>query len=111
VHAAFSKALGDLSKLWVALVLAIGVGAVIPGYVLAELLASISGSGHPWAIPAAVLFGVPVCASIIVLLPLGTTLLGKGVSIGAVTALTMGASGFSLPEGIMLSKVLPRALL
>jgi uncharacterized protein len=84
---------------------------VIHGYVPAELLARVAGPDRPWAIPAAALLGIPVYASVIVLLPLGTTLLAKGVGIGAVTAFLMGASGFSLPEGIMLSRVLPRGLL
>lgn len=108
---AFSKALTDLRKLWVPLVLAIAVGAVIHGYVPADLVAAVAGPEQPWAIPAAALLGVPVYASIIVLLALGTTLLAKGVGVGAVTAFLMGASGFSLPEGILLSKILARALL
>jgi uncharacterized protein len=108
---AFSRALADLKKLRVALALAIAVGAVIHGYVPADLLARIAGPEQPWAVPAAALLGVPVYASVVVLLPLGTSLLAKGVGIGAVTAFLMGASGFSLPEGIMLSKILPRALL
>jgi uncharacterized protein len=111
LRASFSKALGDLRKLWVALALAIVVGAVIRGYVPADLLVSVAGPDRPWAIPAAALLGVPVYASVVVLLPLGTTLLAKGVGMGAVTAFLMGASGFSLPEGIMLSKILPRDLL
>jgi uncharacterized protein len=108
---AFSKALTDLRKLWVALALAIVVGAIIHGYVPADLLARIAGPEQAWAIPAAALLGVPVYASVVVLLPLGSSLLAKGVGIGAVTAFLMGASGFSLPEGIMLSKILPRGLL
>jgi uncharacterized protein len=111
LRTAFSKALTDLKKLWVALALAIGVGAAIHGYVPADLLARIAGPEQPWAIPAAALLGVPVYASVVVLLPLGTSLLAKGVGIGAMTAFLMGASGFSLPEAIMLSKILPRGLL
>jgi uncharacterized protein len=111
VRSAFGRAVADLRKLWLPLLLAIGVGAVIHGYVPAELLARVAGPDRPWAIPAAALLGIPVYASVIVLLPLGTTLLAKGVGIGAVTAFLMGASGFSLPEGIMLSRVLPRGLL
>jgi uncharacterized protein len=111
LRAAFTRALGDLRKLWLALALAIAVGAAIHGYVPAELLASVAGPDRPWAIPAAAVLGVPVYASVVVLLPLGTSLLAKGVGIGAVTAFLMGASGFSLPEGIMLARILPRGLL
>lgn len=111
LRAAFGRAIGDLRKLWIPLVLAIGVGAVIHGYVPADLLARVAGPDSLWAIPAAALLGVPVYASIVVLLPLGASLLAKGVGIGAVTAFLMGASGFSVPEGILLSRVLPRGLL
>lgn len=111
LRTALGKAVLDLRKLWLALVLAIVVGAVIRGYVPADLLARVAGPEQPWAIPAAALLGVPVYASVVVLLPLATTLLAKGVGVGAVTAFLMGASGFSLPEGIMLSRILPRDLL
>ncbi|HEY0971493.1 MAG TPA: permease [Gemmatimonadales bacterium] len=111
LSAAFGKALLDLRKLWLPLVLAIAVGAVIHGYAPADLLARVAGPDQPWAIPAAALLGVPVYGSVVILLPLGTTLLAKGVGVGAVTAFLMGASGFSLPEGIMLSRILPRDLL
>ncbi len=59
----------------------------------------------------AALLSVPVYASILVLLPLASTLIAKGVGIGAVTAFLMGANGFSLPEGILLSRIIPKALL
>lgn len=108
---AFGRALTDLRKLWIPLVLAIALGAAIHGYVPAALLARVAGPSRWWAIPGAALLGVPVYASIVVLLPIGATLLAKGVGVGAVTAFLMGASGFSLPEGILLSKILPRPLL
>jgi uncharacterized protein len=111
VVTAAGKAWGDLRKLWIALVLAVAVGAVIHGVVPADLLVAVAGPETIWAIPLAAILGVPVYASVVVLLPLGSTLLAKGVGIGAVTAFLMGASGFSIPEGILLSRVLPRGLL
>jgi uncharacterized protein len=111
VVTAAGKAWADLRKLWIALVLAVAVGAVIHGVVPAELLVAVAGPETMWAIPLAAIVGMPVYASVVVLLPLGSTLLAKGVGIGAVTAFLMGASGFSIPEGILLSRVLPRALL
>lgn len=57
LRTAFGKAVLDLRKLWLALVLAIVVGAVIRGYVPADLLARVAGPGQPWAIPAAALLG------------------------------------------------------
>lgn len=101
----------DFRGLAIPLVLAVVVGAVIHGYVPTDLLSRLAGPDVAWAVPVAALLGIPVYASILVLLPLGTSLLAKGVGIGAVTAFLMGSAGFSLPEGILLSKVLPKALL
>jgi uncharacterized protein len=108
---AFRRALADLRRLWIPLVLAAAVGAAIHGYVPADFLSAVAGSGQFWAIPAAAFIGLPIYASVVVLLPLGSALLAAGVSTGAVTAFLMGASGFSVPEGIMLSRILPAALL
>lgn len=108
---AFRRSWTDFRKLAWPLVLAVVVGALIHGYVPTDLLSRIAGPDVLWAVPAAALLGIPVYASILVLLPLGTTLLAKGVGIGAVTAFLMGSAGFSLPEGILLSRVLPKALL
>lgn len=110
IRSSFSRACGDLRKLWLPLTVAVAAGAAIHGYVPADLLSGESLHGG-WAIPAAALLGLPVYASVVVLLPLGSTLLAKGVGVGAVTAFLMGASGFSVPEGILLSRILPVDLL
>lgn len=111
VREAFRSSWADLRQLALPLVAAVGAGALIHGYVPSDLLARLAGPEALWAVPLAAVLGVPVYASIVVLLPLGTTLLAKGVGLGAVTAFLMGAAGFSLPEGILLSRVLPKRLL
>lgn len=105
------RSLTDLRKLALPLGLAVSVGALIHDYVPTELLGRIAGGDVPLAVPFAAALGIPVYASVVVLLPLGSTMVAKGVSIGAVTAFLMGAAGFSLPEGILLSRILPRSLL
>ena len=105
------RSVTDLRKLALPLALAIGVGALVHDQVPASALEGVSGSGSLLAIPAAALLGIPVYASVVVLLPLATGLLAKGVGIGAVTTFLMASSGFSLPEGILLSRILPRRLL
>jgi uncharacterized protein len=111
VRSAFGRALGDLRRLWPALVVAVAAGAAIHGYVPADLLARLAGPDAPWAIPVAAVLGLPVYASVVVMVPLAASLVAKGVSAGAVTAFLMGASGFSVPEGILLSRILPAGLL
>lgn len=108
---AFTRSLSDLRKLALPLFVAVAVGAAIYGYVPDAVLVKVAGPDTAWAVPAAALLGTPVYASILVLLPLASTLLAKGVGIGAVTAFLMGASGFSLPEGILLSRILPGSIL
>jgi uncharacterized membrane protein YraQ (UPF0718 family) len=103
--------LQDLKKLWIPLTVAIVIGAVVHDRVPDSILEGLAGPDTLWSVPAAAILGVPVYASILVLLPLGSALLAKGVGVGVVTAFLMGASGFSLPEGIMLSKILPLPLL
>lgn len=105
------RAWKDLKQIALPLVIAVAVGAWIHDYVPASLLERLSGPGQWWAIPLAAVLGVPVYASVVVLLPLGTSLLAKGVGVGVVTAFLLGATGFSLPEGMILYKILPRPLL
>jgi uncharacterized membrane protein YraQ (UPF0718 family) len=105
------KSLQDLKRLWIPVTAAIAMGAVVHDYVPESLLNRLAGPETIWAVPAAAVLGIPVYASILVLLPLGSTMLAKGVGVGVVTAFLMGASGFSLPEGVMLAKILPAGLL
>lgn len=108
---AWARSTADLRKLAAPLLFAVALGAVVHGYVPDDLLGSMAGPTAVLAVPIAAIAGIPVYASVVVLLPLATTLLGKGVGIGAVTAFLMAASGFSVPEGLLLSKVLPNRLL
>jgi uncharacterized membrane protein YraQ (UPF0718 family) len=111
IRHAFIRSLRDLRKFAVPLLIAIAIGAAVYGYVPESLIVEIAGPDSPWAVPGAALLSVPVYASILVLLPLASTLIAKGVGIGAVTAFLMGANGFSLPEGILLSRIISKALL
>jgi uncharacterized protein len=99
IRDAGTEALEDLRKLAIPLLIAVAVGALIHGHAPADLVSRLAGPGQLWAIPAAAMLGVPVYASIIVLLPLRTTLLAKGVGVGAEIAFLMGASGFSRQKG------------
>jgi uncharacterized membrane protein YraQ (UPF0718 family) len=65
----------------------------------------LAGTGW-WGIPVAAVIGMPVYASTAVLLPLGALLLQQGAGLGIVTAFLMGATGFSVPEGIMLKEII-----
>jgi uncharacterized protein len=82
------------------------LGALLYGRVDAGMIGRTVEAAGFWAVPVAVLIGVPVYASTAVLLPLGTALLATGANLGVVTAFLIGATGLSLPEGFMLQRLL-----
>ncbi len=95
-----------LGKVWPYLLVGIALGAVIHGWVPADALASVAGSGNPLAVPAAVLLGVPLYSNAAGVLPLVAALHAKGVAMGTVLAFMMAVVALSLPEMILLRRVL-----
>jgi len=93
-------------KVWLFVVLGIAVGAGIHGYVPENFLASIMGKDAWWAVPVAVLLGVPMYSNAAGIIPIVQALLGKGAALGTVLAFMMAVIGLSLPEAIILRKVL-----
>ena len=76
------------------------------GYVPNELLASVMGNGAWWSVPAVVLIGIPMYSNAAGIIPVVEALLSKGVAIGTVLAFMMSVIALSLPEMIILRKVL-----
>ncbi|HZW36686.1 MAG TPA: permease [Candidatus Deferrimicrobiaceae bacterium] len=102
-----SEAVRDIvGKVWVYVVLGIAVGAGIHGYVPENFMASIMGSGAWWSVPLAVLIGIPMYSNAAGILPVVQALLAKGAALGTVLAFMMAVIGLSLPEMIILRKVL-----
>jgi uncharacterized protein len=95
-----------IGRVWLFVVLGITVGAGIHGYVPENYLASIMGKGAWWAVPVAVLLGVPMYSNAAGIIPVVQALLGKGAALGTVLAFMMSVIGLSLPEAIILRKVL-----
>lgn len=105
-------ALRDIfARVWFYVVVGIGVGAGIHGYVPEEAMASIMGAGAWWSVPAAVLLGVPMYSNAAGIIPVVEALLGKGAALGTVLAFMMAVIALSLPEAIILRKVLKPKLL
>jgi hypothetical protein len=100
-----------VGKVWVYVVLGIAVGAGIHGYVPENFMASIMGKGAWWSVPLAVLIGIPMYSNAAGIIPVVQALLGKGAALGTVLAFMMAVIGLSLPETIILRKVLrPRLI-
>lgn len=95
-----------VSKVWVYIILGIAVGAGIHGYVPQNFMASIMGKSAWWSVPAAVILGVPMYSNAAGIIPIVQALLEKGASLGTVLAFMMSVIGLSLPETIILKKVL-----
>jgi uncharacterized protein len=95
-----------LGRVWPYLLAGIALGAVIHGWVPQDALASIAGSNNPLAVPAAVLMGVPLYSNAAGVLPLIEALHAKGVAMGTLLAFMMAVVALSLPEMILLRRVL-----
>jgi uncharacterized membrane protein YraQ (UPF0718 family) len=95
-----------VGKVWMWIIAGIAVGAFIHGYVPSDLLASIMGKDAWWSVPAAVLLGIPMYSNAAGIIPVVEALLGKGAALGTVLAFMMSVIALSLPEMIILRKVL-----
>lgn len=100
-----------VGRVWIFVVLGIAVGAGIHGYVPANFLASFMGRDVWWAVPVAVLLGVPMYSNAAGIIPVVQALLGKGAALGTVLAFMMSVIALSLPEVVILRKVLRPALI
>lgn len=100
-----------LSKVWLYVVLGIAVGAGIHGYVPEGFMASIMGKGAWWSVPAAVILGIPMYSNAAGIVPVIHALLGKGAALGTVLAFMMSVIALSLPEAVILRKVLKPRLI
>jgi len=95
-----------VSKVWLWILLGIAIGALIHGFVPADLMAQIMGADAWWSVPAAVLLGVPMYTNAAGVIPIVEALLGKGAALGTVLAFMMSVIALSLPEMIILKQVL-----
>jgi len=98
-------------KIWPYLLVGIGVGAVIHGWVPEGFFATAAGPGNPLAVPVAVVLGIPLYSNAAGILPLVEALYAKGLAIGTVLAFMMSVVALSLPELILLRRVLKPRLL
>jgi hypothetical protein len=87
------------------------VGAGIHGYVPESALVAIMGKNAWWSVPAAVLLGVPLYSNAAGIMPVVSALMEKGASLGTTLAFMMAVVGLSLPEMIILRRVLKPQLI
>lgn len=100
-----------VGRVWLYVFLGIAVGAGIHGYVPENFMTAIMGKGAWWSVPLAVLIGVPMYSNAAGIIPVVQALLGKGAALGTVLAFMMSVIALSLPEAIILRKVLKPRLI
>lgn len=111
IQAGYTAVVDIVSKVWIYIVAGIAVGAAVHGYVPENFMASIMGKDVWWSVPLAVLIGVPLYSNAAGVIPILQALLEKGAALGTALAFMMSVIGLSLPEMIILKKVIKLPLI
>lgn len=106
----FKKAWGDFYGILGYLLLGVGIGAVIYGYLPEDLVIKLAGPDNLFAIPIAALIGIPFYIRAETAIPIGLSLMQKGMGVGAVIALIIGGAGMAIPEMSMLAGIFKKKL-
>ena len=95
-----------VGKVWIYIVIGVGVGSFLHGFVPEDFMAGLMGKSAWWSVPISVLIGIPLYSNAAGIIPIVQVLLEKGASLGTALAFMMSVIGLSLPEAIILKKVL-----
>lgn len=98
-------------KVWLFVVIGIGIGAFIHGFVPEDALTEIMGADAWWSVPVAVLVGIPMYSNAVGIIPIISAMLSKGAALGTALAFMMSVVALSLPEIIILRRVLKPRLI
>jgi hypothetical protein len=108
---ALNYALDIVKKVWLYIIIGVGLGAWIHGYVPADFLAKYAGADKWYAVPLATLIGIPLYSNAAGVIPLVSALTEKGVAMGTTLAFMMAVTALSLPEFMILKKVMKTKLI
>lgn len=108
---AFIYAKDLMKKIWLFVLLGVGVGAFLHGYVPQEFFIKYMGNNNFFAVPLAVLAGIPLYADATTIIPIAQVLINKGAAIGTVLVFMMAIVALSLPEMIIISRVMKKELI
>jgi uncharacterized membrane protein YraQ (UPF0718 family) len=100
-----------LKKLWPYVVIGVGVGAIVHGYIPTDFVVKYAGPGNPFAVLVAVLIGIPLYSNAAGMIPVVQALVGKGMAMGTVLAFMMSVTAISFPEAVILKNVLKMQLI
>lgn len=111
INFAISNVKEIVAKVWIFLLIGIGIGALIHGWAPAEILSKYAGPDNPFAVFVAVVCGVPLYSNALGTIPIAEALINKGVGLGTALAFMMAVTALSLPEMILLRKVIKPKLI
>lgn len=100
-----------VKRVWIFLIIGIALGAAIHGWAPAELLSKYAGPNNPFAVFVAVVVGIPLYSNALGTIPIAEALIAKGVGLGTAIAFMMAVTALSLPEMIILRKVIKPKLI
>ncbi len=106
-----NQVLDIISKVWIYVLIGVGIGAAIHNYIPEAFITSVLGADKWWSVLVATVVGVPMYADIFGTLPIAEALIAKGVGLGTALSFMMGVTALSLPSLVMLSKVVKPKLL
>jgi uncharacterized protein len=95
-----------VGRIWMWVLIGIGVGALFHGFVPAGWVSEYLGGDKWYTVPAAVIMGIPLYSNATGVIPVAEAMLGKGVAVGTTLALMMSVAALSLPELLILRKVI-----
>ncbi|MCF7945326.1 MAG: permease [Spirochaetia bacterium] len=98
-------------RIWKWVLIGVGAGAMLHGFVPEEFITDTLGDGQWWSVPAAVLLGIPLYSNATGIIPVAESLLLKGLPVGTTLALMMSTVAASFPEFVLLKQVMKSRLL
>ena len=107
----FLKAWGDFKGVFIYMLIGVGIGAAIYGYLPEELLAKVAGPDNPLAVLVVALIGMPLYIRVESAIPIGLALISKGASIGSVIALIISGAGIAIPELTMFASIFKKKII
>lgn len=105
------QVLDIIRKVWIYILIGVGIGAAIHNYIPENFITAVLGADKWWSVLVATVVGIPMYADIFGTLPIAEALIAKGVGLGTALAFMMGVTALSLPSLVMLSKVVKPKLL
>lgn len=107
----WDEASSIIRKIWIWIVIGVGIGAIIHNYVPQESIHAVMEKTGIWSVPIATILGVPLYGSCAAIVPVAVVLFEKGIPLGTSLAFMMAMAALSLPEAIMLRRVMKLSLI